>query len=161
MNAYVPCVTYAWRTWKHIYMRTYPLWRVYGVRTGMACLGVVVPGSCCFCCCCSCFLHITTYLMRVLTDDDCCTDEGTPPPCAPSAWLNNEIHVVGGWCYCTHLFGVETNAGTQNKWKNRQRSSLMQFGVWPLEDVCHAPHSQPSSNEGPDVGAKRRRLSVI
>ena len=39
----------------------------------------------------------------------------TPAPCEPSAWLNNEIHVVGGWCCCTHIFSVETNAGKQNR----------------------------------------------
>ena len=48
-------------------------------------------------------------------------------------------------------FNSETDlkiiARTQKKWKNRQRSSLTQLGVWPLEGVCHAPHSQPSSNE--------------
>ena len=66
-----------------------------------------------------------------------------PPPCAPSAWRNNEIN-VGGWCCFTHLFGVETNDGTQDKWKNRQRTQL---GVWPLQGVCHAPHSHTSSNE--------------
>ena len=121
------------RTWEHIYacvpFVTY------------VCMAVVAPGSCC---CCCCILHITTYLVRVLTDG-CCTDEGTPRPCAPSAWLNNEINV--GWCCCTHLFGVETDAGTQNKRKNRQRSSLTQLGVWPLESVCRAPHSHRSSNE--------------
>ena len=37
--------------------------------------------------------------------------------------------------------------GTQQKEKNRQRSSLMQLGVWPLEGVCHAPHSHRSCNE--------------
>ena len=42
----------------------------------------------------------------------------------------------------------KTNAGTQKKWKNRQRSSLTQLGVWPLQGVCHAPHSHTSSNEG-------------
>ena len=31
--------------------------------------------------------------------------------------------------------------------KNSKRSSLTQLGVWPLEGVCHAPHSHPSSNE--------------
>ena len=30
---------------------------------------------------------------------------------------------------------------------NCHRRSLMQLGVWPLEGVCHAPHSNPSSNE--------------
>ena len=40
-----------------------------------------------------------------------------------------------------------TIAGTQQKEKNRQRSSLMQLGVWPLEGVCHAPHSHRSCNE--------------
>ena len=25
-----------------------------------------------------------------------------------------QVIVFGGWCYCTHLFGVETNAGTQH-----------------------------------------------
>ena len=31
--------------------------------------------------------------------------------------------------------------------KEPQRSSLTQLGVRPLEGVCHAPHSHPSSNE--------------
>ena len=104
MNSHVPFVTYVWRTWEHVHI-------------------IIIICCCCCCCCCCCFLHITTYLVRVLTDDDCCTDERTPPPCAPSAWLNNEINVIGGWCGCTHLFGVEANAGTQNKLKNRQCSS--------------------------------------
>ena len=30
-----------------------------------------------------------------------------PPPRAPSALLNNGINIVGGWCCCTHLFGVD------------------------------------------------------
>ena len=64
-------------------------------------------------CCCTHLFGVGTNLLRTshtclvwrtLTDDDCCTDEGTPPPCAPSAWLNSEINVDGWWC-CTHLFG--------------------------------------------------------
>ena len=58
---------YVWRTWEDI--------PVYFYHLLLLC----------------CFLHITTYLVRVLTDDDCFTDEEAPPPCAPSAWLNNEI----------------------------------------------------------------------
>ena len=42
---------------------------------------------------------------------------------------------------------IKKNAGTQNKRKNSERSSLTQLGVWPLEGVCHVPHSHPSSNE--------------
>ena len=50
-----------------------------------------------------------TCSMYVLMIYDCCPDEGTPPPFAPSAWLATETNVVGGWCCCTHIFGVETN----------------------------------------------------
>ena len=51
------------------------------------------------------------------------------------------------WHASRHSEGdPKTSAGTQNKWKNRQRSSFTQLGVWPPENVCHAPHSHPSTN---------------
>ena len=101
LNAYVSSVTYVWRTWEHIcpyvplvtyvcMAYTYLVWRAWELLY----LRVIVVAAVVVVVVVVFFTLLRTWW--VLTDDDCFTDEGTPRPCAPSAWLNNEIDVVGG-----------------------------------------------------------------
>ena len=84
-----------------------------------------------------------------------------PPLPAHPAWHKKEINVRGGWCFCRHVFGVETHDGTQNKWKNHQRSRLTHLGISPLQGVCQAPHPHRLQSLGVDVGPNRQSLSVF
>ena len=92
INAYVPFVTYVWRT--------------------------------CFCCCCTHFLDrgvddFVHLLFTLYTQTDTRYTRiilyYTSTSLRTQRMVDNQINVVGGWCCCTHFFGVNTNAGTKNK----------------------------------------------
>ena len=57
-----------------------------------------------------------------------------PRPCAPTAWFNNKINVVRGWCCSTHLFGV--NAFLHAHYLVLIAGILNDYIVTPLSPPC-------------------------